>query len=71
MAPAEPAPTCSASVGETTVRRAVPADAEAIARVHTTTWQAAYRDVLPAAQPLRAPVGATDLLELRYVTRLA
>lgn len=31
------------------VRRAVPADAEGIARVHTTTWQSAYRDVLPAS----------------------
>ena len=33
----------------TTVRRAVPADAEGIARVHTTTWQAAYAGVLPAS----------------------
>jgi ribosomal protein S18 acetylase RimI-like enzyme len=34
-------------VGRTTIRRAVPDDAEGIARVHTTTWQTAYRGVLP------------------------
>ncbi|WP_202971198.1 GNAT family N-acetyltransferase [Saccharothrix sp. ALI-22-I] len=34
-------------MGETMVRRAVPDDAEGIARVHTTTWQVAYRGVVP------------------------
>ncbi|MBK9741008.1 MAG: GNAT family N-acetyltransferase [Actinobacteria bacterium] len=31
------------------VRPAVPGDAEAIARVHVATWQAAYRGLLPDA----------------------
>ena len=30
-----------------TVRRATETDAEAVARVHVLTWQAAYRDVFP------------------------
>ena len=30
------------------VRVAVPEDAEGIARVHVSAWQAAYRDILPA-----------------------
>ena len=31
------------------VREATPADAEAVAAVHVRSWQAAYRDLLPAA----------------------
>lgn len=36
-----------AAVEPVTVRDAVPSDAEPLARVHTTTWQVAYRLLLP------------------------
>src|SRR5262245_29183605 len=35
-------------MAEATVRPAVPADAAEIARIQVATWQAAYRDLLPA-----------------------
>jgi GNAT superfamily N-acetyltransferase len=34
-------------MGDLVVRTAAPDDAEGIARVHTTTWQTAYRGVVP------------------------
>ena len=37
----------SRSLPEVTVRSAVPADAEAIARVHVDTWRSAYKGILP------------------------
>ena len=30
------------------IRKALPSDAQAIAQVHISSWQAAYRDVMPA-----------------------
>lgn len=32
----------------THIRRAVPTDAEGVAKVHVASWQAAYQDILPA-----------------------
>lgn len=30
------------------IRKALPSDAQAIAQVHISSWQAAYRDLMPA-----------------------
>src|SRR5262249_23953994 len=38
------------------IRRATPADAEAIARVHVQAWQESYRDLLPQAEIDARPV---------------
>lgn len=40
-----------------TVREAVPADAEGIARVHTDSWQTSYRGILPDTVLDRIDVG--------------
>ena len=46
LPPLRPGPTGRA---EASVRSAVPADAESIARVQLVTWRTAYRSLLPAA----------------------
>ena len=50
-----------------TIRRARPADAHALAAVHVRSWQAAYRDLLPA--DFLAGLSVADRAE-RWRTRL-
>lgn len=58
------------------VRAAAPGDAPGIAHVHVTSWQQAYRGVLPVAHldtlsmPLRAEFWATFLAEVPERSRL-
>lgn len=60
----------------TQVRAATPEDAPAIAHVHVSTWQRAYRGVLPTAHldtlsiPLRTEFWATFLADVPHRSRL-
>jgi RimJ/RimL family protein N-acetyltransferase len=56
------------TLASTLIRTAVSSDAEAIARVHISSWQAAYRDLMPAAY--LASLDATLPGRVAYWTRV-